>query len=216
LFNALLDMERAIVTEIPGTTRDVIQESIDIEGIPVILTDTAGIRELNSCNSGDYIESIGINITKNCIENADIVLFVYDLSQGLQKEDIEIYESVKHKKVLQIGAKADLLLSRYSEDGLLVSAKEKTGLDLIKNEIKKLVITEDVSSEFCTNTRQQECLIKSKNSLLQALNACKNNEIQDLISIDLKSALISLGEITGEIVSEEIINNIFENFCIGK
>ena len=98
----------------------------------------------------------------------------------------------------------------------MISSKEKSGLDLIKNEIKKLIITEDSSNEFCTNTRQQGCLVKSRSSLSQALIACESKELQDLISIDLKSALIDLGEITGEVVSEEIINNIFDNFCIGK
>lgn len=216
LFNALLDMERAIVTEIPGTTRDILQESLDIDGIPVVLMDTAGIRELKSENSSDYIESIGINNTKICIEKADLVLFIYDLTQGMQNEDFAIYEEIKDKKVIKIGSKADLLICNYSSDALMISTKEKTGLDLIKNEIKKLITTENTSSEFCTNTRQQECLSQSRNSLEQALIACKNKEIQDLISIDLKSALIALGEITGEVVSEEIINNIFDNFCIGK
>jgi len=240
LFNALLDMERAIVTEIPGTTRDIIQESLDIDGIPVILMDTAGIRKLDSQNSSDYIESIGINNTKTCIENADLVLFIYDLTQGLQSEDFAIYEEIKDKKVLKIGSKADLVTACHCErseaihlltgiwiassqaprndssETLAISAKEKIGLDLIKKEIKKLLITEDASSEFCTNARQQECLVISRNSLEQALSASKNKEIQDLISIDIKSALIALGEITGEVVSEEIINNIFDNFCIGK
>jgi len=250
LFNALLDMERAIVTEIPGTTRDIIQESLDIDGIPVVLMDTAGIRKLDSQNSSDYIESIGINNTKTCIENADLILFIYDLTQGLQSEDLAIYEEIKDKKVIKIGSKADLnchceqsrepdfltkcqrgtihqslpnkwiassQAPRNDNSGVLsISAKEKTGLDLIKKEIKKLLITEDASSEFCTNARQQECLATSRNSLEQALIACQNKEIQDLISIDLKSALIALGEITGEVVSEEIINNIFDNFCIGK
>jgi len=216
LFNALLDMERAIVTEIPGTTRDIIQESLDIDGIPVILMDTAGIRKLDSENTSDYIESIGINNTKNCIESADLVLFVYDLTQGLQNEDLAIYEELKNKKVLKIGSKADLVAHHDNLKTLAISAKEKIGLDLIKKEIKKLIITEDASNEFCTNTRQQQCLVTSLNSLEQALIACQNKEIQDLISIDLKSALIALGEITGEVVSEEIINNIFDNFCIGK
>lgn len=216
LFNALLDMERAIVTEIPGTTRDIIQESLDIDGIPVVLMDTAGIRKLDSGNSNDYIESIGINNTKTCIENADLILFIYDLTQGLQREDIAIYEEIKDKKILKIGSKADLLTYNDNTDSLMISAKEKTGLDSIKSGIKKLIITEDASNEFCTNARQQECLVKSRNSLLQALIACKSKELQDLISIDLKSALIDLGEITGEVVSEEIINNIFDNFCIGK
>ena len=217
LFNALLDTERAIVTEIPGTTRDIIQESLDVDGIPVILTDTAGIRDLNIQNSSDYIESIGINNTKTCIESADLILFVYDLTQGMQEEDLAVFEEIKHKKVIKIGSKADLphILNDRS-DVLVISSKERSGPGLIKNEIKKFLITDDVSGEFCTNTRQQECLVKSGDSLKQALNACRNNEIQDLISIDLKAALLELGEITGEVVSEEIINNIFENFCIGK
>lgn len=217
LFNALLDMERAIVTEFSGTTRDIIQESLDIDGIPVILTDTAGIRELNVENSSDYIESIGINNTKNCIDSADIVLFIYDLSQGILEEDSKILEEIKHKKVVKVGSKADLChCEESSDESIYISSKEKSGLNLIKTEIKKLVIADDVSGEFCTNTRQQECLTNSKNSLKQALIACQNSEIQDLISIDLKAALVSLGEITGEVVSEEIINNIFDNFCIGK
>ena len=217
LFNALLDMERAIVTEIPGTTRDIIQESVDIDGIPVILMDTAGIRNLDSNNSSDYIESIGINKTKTCIKNADLILFIYDLTQGLKTEDLAIYEEIKNKKVIKIGSKSDLVEScNDGQSTIKISAKAKIGLDLIKKEIRKLIITEDASNEFCTNTRQQECLAKSLASLEQSLSACKNSEIQDLILIDLKSALIALGEITGEVISEEIINNIFDNFCIGK
>ncbi len=217
LFNAFLDVERAIVTAIPGTTRDVIQESIDIEGIPIVLTDTAGIRELDKQNDSNHIESIGIDITKNYMEASDIILFIYDLTQGMQKEDTEILEKIKHKKVIKIGSKSDLVSAFISEDDCLrISAKEKTGLDLIKNEIKKNVIAEELSSDFSTNARQQECLKLSKLHLLQALQGCNDRVVQDLISIDLKSALISLGEIIGEVVSEEIINNIFDNFCIGK
>lgn len=217
LFNALLDMDRAIVTDIAGTTRDIIQEWLDIDGIPVILMDTAGIRELNTQNSSDYIESIGINITKNCIEQADLILFIYDLTQGLQNEDFIIQKNIEHKKVIKIGSKADLINEKpYDKDVLIISSIEKSGLNLIKNEIKKLIRTEDISNEFCTNTRQQQCLIKSSEALEQALIACKNMEIQDLIFIDLKTALIELGEITGESISEEVINNIFNNFCIGK
>jgi len=220
LFNAMLDIDRAIVTEFAGTTRDIIQEYIDIDGIPAILTDTAGIRDIDiELGTACQIEAIGINMTKNCIESADIVLFAYDLSEGMQQDDIYIYESIKHKNVIKIGTKLDLsptppVINDFKE--VHVSAKLKTGLNELKNLIKKIVISEDISDEFCTNTRQQQCLISCKNSLSNALDACKNQEIQDLISIDLKSALISLGEITGEVVSEEIINNIFDNFCIGK
>jgi len=219
IFNALLDMERAIVTEIPGTTRDIIQESLDIDGIPVVLTDTAGIRELESTSSSDYIECIGIDISKNCIENADIVLFITDSTQEIQKEDEEIFEIIKHKKVIKISSKADLISEKSlidNSDTLYVSAKNKLGLDLIKNEIAKNITHEETSEDFCTNARQQECLILAKEAFSQALHALEFGEIQDLISIDIKTGLIALGEITGEVVSEEIINNIFDNFCIGK
>jgi len=219
IFNALLDMERAIVTEIPGTTRDIIQESLDINGIPIILTDTAGIRELNSNSSSDYIESIGIDISKNCIENADLILFVTDSKQGITTEDEEIFNLIKHKKVIKISSKSDLIQPENNlkkEDTLYVSAKNGTGLDLIKNEISKNITSEGTSEDFCTNVRQQECLTNAKEAFNQALQALEFGEIQDLISIDIKTGLLSLGEIVGEVVTEEIIDNIFNNFCIGK
>ena len=206
LFNALLDANRAIVTEIPGTTRDVIQESIDIEGIPVVLIDTAGLRE-----SDDYIESIGINLTKETMENSDIILYVYDLTCP---DDIEI----NHKNVLKVGSKADLADKKTIDKGVIaVSSTEKTGLEALKQEIKNNVAGNiSAESDFCTNLRQQACLKDCKKSLEKALEGCGNHDPQDLISIDLKSALISLGEITGEVVSEEILDNIFSSFCIGK
>ncbi|MFH0703217.1 MAG: tRNA uridine-5-carboxymethylaminomethyl(34) synthesis GTPase MnmE [bacterium] len=223
LFNALLSIERSIVTEIPGTTRDIIQESLDINGIPVTLTDTAGIRELKDDSKSSYIESIGINIAKSYIKEADLVLFVFDLTIGMTEEDKIIYAETKEKPVIKIGSKLDLLDKKPAKnDGIIaVSSKTKEGIDFVKKEIEKLLFSEDLSfnisnNEFSTNLRQQECLNKAKISLLETLNSCKNKENQDFISIDLKSALISLGEITGEIVSDEIIDNIFSNFCIGK
>ncbi|OGI00735.1 MAG: tRNA uridine-5-carboxymethylaminomethyl(34) synthesis GTPase MnmE [Candidatus Melainabacteria bacterium GWF2_37_15] len=206
LFNALLDANRAIVTEIPGTTRDVIQESIDIDGIPVVLIDTAGLRE-----SDDYIESIGINLTKETMENSDIILYIYDLTCP---ECIEI----SHKNVIKVGSKADLAdLKSINKGVIAVSSTQKTGLEALKQEIKNNVAGNiPAESDFCTNLRQQACLKECKESLEKALEGCENCDPQDLISIDLKSALISLGEITGEVVSEEILDNIFSSFCIGK
>jgi len=219
LFNSLLNIERSIVTDIPGTTRDIIQEIIDIGGVPITLIDTAGIRELASKCSSDYIESIGINIAKACIKEADLVLFLYDSSQGMSAADKIIYEEVKDKPLVKIGTKADLMTCKINDnDVIYVSSKTYQGLDLVKKEIEKIIFSIDLSvnSDFSTNIRQQECLKNAKNSLLHALNSSKNREVQDFISIDLKSALLFLGEITGEVVSEEIINNIFSNFCIGK
>jgi len=208
LFNALLDMDRAIVTEIPGTTRDIIQESIDIEGVPVTLIDTAGLRE-----SDDYIESIGINLTKNVLESSDVVLHVFDLSEGREEKDFE----TKNTNIIKVGSKADLV----GDDALdcaavAVSSVNRAGLDRLKKEIVSKYVGNTDDGEFCTNTRQQECLRECEFHLEKVLEGCKNEDPQDLISIDLKSALVSLGEITGEVVSEEILDNIFSNFCIGK
>lgn len=219
LFNSLLNINRAIVTDIPGTTRDIIQESIDIKGIPVILTDTAGVRKLENKHSSDYIELMGIDITKSYIKDADLVLFVYDLMQGMIGEDINIYNEIRYKPSIKIGSKSDLVKENTAkEDVIPVSSKTQDGIEEIKSAIEKLILSENISSDtdFSTNLRQQECLNNAKESLSQALISCKNQVEQDFISIDLKSSLISLGEITGEVVSDEIINNIFSSFCIGK
>jgi len=218
LFNALLNMERAIVTNIPGTTRDIIQETIDIGGIPVTLIDTAGIREIENDHESHYIESIGINISKSCIKEADIVLFMADSEQGFTEDDKIIFEEIKNKPLIKIASKADLKLHQDLSDYIPVSSKTQLGLDELKKHIEKVILSSDnlQESEFSTNLRQQECLNNAKEALINANISCENREVQDFISIDLKSALISLGEITGEVVSDEIIENIFSNFCIGK
>ncbi len=223
LFNSLLDMDRAIVTNIPGTTRDTIQESLDVDGIPVTLIDTAGIRELDNKTQSDQIESIGINIAKDHIQNSDIVLFLYNLTEGMEKEDCDIFFEIKNKPVIKIGSKVDLVnnlneLSSLDKPDCLISTKTGDGIDIIKQKIKQFVLSaNDVdNSEYSTNIRHQECLNKAKESLLLAATSCQNYEPQDFVSIDLKSALLSLDEITGEVVTEEILDNIFSNFCIGK
>jgi tRNA modification GTPase len=218
LFNVVLNLDRAIVTDIAGTTRDILQETLDIEGIPVTLIDTAGIREIENLHEQNKIESIGINISKSCIQEADIVIFVADSKDGLIEEDKTIFEEIKHKPHLKVASKSDLGVHNSLNDYICVSAKTQKGLDELKNKIKEILLNSDnlQESEFSTNLRQQECLYKAKEALIQANIACINREIQDLISIDIKSAIISLGEITGEIVSDEIIDNIFSSFCIGK
>lgn len=219
LFNALLNIKRSIVTDIPGTTRDIIQEALDIDGIPVTLIDTAGIREIENNHSSDYIESIGINIARSYIKEADIIIFVHDLTCEINEKDNIIYKEIKDKSFITVGSKSDLANNINLKSIIIpVSSKTGEGLDLIKKEIKKIVFSKGmpINNEFSTNIRQQECLIKAKKSLLQALESVKNKEIQDFIAIDLKAALISLGEITGEVISDKIINNIFSNFCIGK
>lgn len=217
LFNAILDMERAIVTNIAGTTRDILQETIDIAGIPVNLIDTAGLREIQTTSDHDHIESIGINVSKSYINDADLVLFVTDLTQGELEEDKIIYSEISNKPIIKIGSKADLV-ENFNDEIIPVSSKTKQGIPELKQKIEDYLLQNNLTenTEFATNIRQQECLNQAKEALFQALETCKLEITQDLIAIDLKASIEFLGEITGEIITEEILNNIFENFCIGK
>lgn len=216
LFNALLSLNRAIVTEIAGTTRDILTESLDIDGIPVTLIDTAGIREHSDV---DKVEGIGIEFSKQSADEADFILFLYDASTGINEEDKIILNLIKDKKYLKVANKSDLAKEKLvdSVDTLSLSTLTKDGFEDLKSKIKDFVgETSLEDTEFITNNRQQDCLEKSRESLQQALLAAQVKELQDLISIDVKSALLFLDEITGEVITDDILNNIFDNFCIGK
>ena len=213
LFNKLLNLERAIVTDIAGTTRDIIKESFEIEGIFATLTDTAGIRENEDI---DKVEQIGINQAKNSIKDSDIVLLLFDGTKGITKEDEEIFNLAKDKKTILVATKADINDTNY-QNAISISSKTGFNIDKLKSLIYQNVININVDdTEFTTNQRQQEKLSDALQFINNALIASKNNELQDLISIDIKSALISLGEISGEVINDEILNGIFEKFCIGK
>lgn len=221
LFNILLNIDRAIVTDIPGTTRDIISETLDINGIPAVLTDTAGIRELEDNTGNNYVESIGINMSKASLEEADIVLFLFSLAEGLTDEDNKILEQLKNKRHIVVGTKSDLINNNkmpLESIFIPISSKNNTGIQELKDKIENIALNGKIEEnlDFSINTRQKECLAKAKNSLDLALEGANSRQIQDLILIDLKDSLISLGEITGEVVSDEILNNIFNNFCIGK
>lgn len=210
LFNALLSHQRAIVTDIAGTTRDILKETLDL-GIPVTLIDTAGIRE-----GKDKVEEIGVEYSKQSLNEADLVIFVYDASVGVQKEDLEIYELVKNKNHIVLANKCDLIADR-KENTVYISAVQGTGIEELKQTLtKKVCNIEPDNLEYVTNSRQQVCLNRAKASLEQALLAAQVRELQDLISIDVKSAILALDEITGELITDEILDNIFEHFCIGK
>ena len=212
LFNTLLNLDRAIVTDIAGTTRDVLRETLDF-GIPVTLIDTAGIRDDESVSK---VEEIGIEYSKQSLDEADLVLFLYDASKGITPDDEVIWDLVKNKNNIRIANKSDLVENRTS-DAYYISTKTKEGVDEIRDLIKNKVCDINPESlEFATNTRQQECLRQAKTSLELALEATQREELQDLISIDIKSALLALDELTGEVVTDEVLNNIFDNFCIGK
>jgi len=218
LFNALLSLDRAIVTDIAGTTRDVLKETLDL-GIPVTLVDTAGIRG----ESDDKVEAIGIEYSKQSLAEADLVIFVYDSTQGIQKDDQEIYDLVKDKNHIVVANKADKMPPHPNPlplgEGVILNLSALTGEGV--NELKqtltnKVCDIEPDDLEFVTNSRQQVCLSRARASLDQALLAANFHELQDLISIDVKASLLALDELTGELITDDILDNIFDHFCIGK
>ncbi len=212
LFNTLLNVERAIVTDIAGTTRDVLTETLDWD-VAITLVDTAGIRDNDEVGK---VEEIGIEYSKQSADEADLVLFLYDAAKGMNDDDKAILDLIKDKNHIIIANKADLIKDR-KPDTFYLSTVTKEGLDELKEKIKQTAYNFSLEdTEFVTNNRQQDCLLKCKESLTQALDAAKIHQLQDLISIDLKSALLYLDEITGEVITDDILNNIFDHFCIGK
>lgn len=213
LFNKLLNIDRAIVTEIEGTTRDTITETLEIEGISATLIDTAGIRE----NNTDKVEKIGIEQSKSAIDDSDIVLCLYDGTEGIKKEDKEIFALAKDKKHIIIKTKSDISDNKKADNEISISSLTGDGIEELKKRIYKEIIgLNPAESEFLTNQRHQHCLRLSLEALNNALIGARAQELQDLISIDLKAAVTNLGEISGEVITDNILNNIFENFCIGK
>ncbi|MBW9144861.1 tRNA uridine-5-carboxymethylaminomethyl(34) synthesis GTPase MnmE [Clostridium sp. CM028] len=221
LLNALVKEKRAIVTDVPGTTRDAIEEYINIEGIPVKIVDTAGIRETE-----DIVEKIGVEKSKEKIDEADLVILILDSSKKLSHEDREIIKYIKNKKYIVLLNKSDLggkieieelqsLKSKYITN---VSVKTGEGLNHVKEYIKDLFFKGEIKTEgiFVTNNRHKESLIRAKENLESSLNALEYTLAIDLASIDIRNAWISLGEITGEILEEDIIHKIFSEFCLGK
>ena len=214
VFNSLLNIDRAIVTNIAGTTRDVLHETLDL-GIPVTLIDTAGIRDENN-EDVDKVEEIGITYSKQSIAQADLSIFVYDINQGLQEEDKLILDLLEDKKHIVVANKIDLNNKR-DKDVYNLSAETKEGIEELKEAIKNIVCEISPENlEYVTNSRQTTCLQRAKEALEQALISSKEEQIQDLISIDVKQALLCLDEVTGEVITDDILNNIFEHFCIGK
>ena len=222
LLNSLLKEERAIVTHIPGTTRDVIEEIINIKGIPLVLTDTAGIRKTE-----DIVENIGVEKSKKFIENADLVLLVLDASRELESEDREVIEEIQNnnKKMIVLLNKIDLErkieLDEFGLENILeISAKDNIGIEDMEERIYSYIVEEKVedSSEklIITNIRHKTALEKTKDAIRNIFETIDAGMPMDLISVDLKEALDSLSEITGEISSEDILDHVFGNFCVGK
>ncbi|WP_029520422.1 tRNA uridine-5-carboxymethylaminomethyl(34) synthesis GTPase MnmE [Persephonella sp. IF05-L8] len=218
LFNALVGYERAIVSEYQGTTRDFIEESFSIQGIPVKLLDTAGIRETQ-----DKIEKIGIEKALEKIQEADIVLFVFDASEGITEEDLKIYQLVKDKNPIIVGNKSDLILDKssqkyYFKDIIFVSSKTQENLNKLEEKIlQTLNLIEDSDTDIYINLRHYEALKKAKQILQEVLNNIENyRDHKEILMLELTEAEKYLEEITGEITTEDVLGNIFSKFCIGK
>lgn len=221
LLNALLNENRAIVTDVPGTTRDVIEEYFNLDGIPIKIIDTAGIRDTN-----DVIESIGVVKSLEKINEADLIIFMLDLSRPLDNEDKQIISRISDKKYIVLLNKSDLnskikfkeiegLNPKYFIETSLLSGE---GIDRLKSMIKEMFFNQEIASDsiMLTNTRHKHALISASQSIEQAISTLHNTAAIDLASIDLRNAWSNLGEITGETVEEDIIDKIFSEFCLGK
>ncbi|SKA97456.1 tRNA modification GTPase trmE [Caloramator quimbayensis] len=222
LLNMLIQENKAIVTEIPGTTRDVIEEYINIEGIPIRLVDTAGIRE-----TGDVVEKIGVEKTKEYVDKADLVIFMLDASKNLEEEDYIIIDLIKNKNKIVVVNKMDIpqkIDIDYIKDIfkntpiIYTSVKEDDGIENIKKNIVEIVYKGNISSKdvYITNIRHKDILENAKRSIENGIETLKSGLPLDCASIDFKDAYLKLGEITGDTVSDDIIDRIFSNFCIGK
>lgn len=219
LLNCLLKEKRAIVTDIPGTTRDIIEEFISLDGIPVKITDTAGIRETE-----DEVEKIGVERSREKIDEADLIVLMLDSSRPLEIEDREIIDKVKDKKYVVLMNKNDLEKKISDKDikdlknVIYISAKTGFGIDELKEKVKELFFNGEVDSEsmIISNNRHKQALYRALENCQEALDRVKSNEYLDLISIYVTSALKALGEITGSELEEDLINKIFSEFCVGK
>ncbi|MBW6500584.1 MAG: tRNA uridine-5-carboxymethylaminomethyl(34) synthesis GTPase MnmE [Bacteroidales bacterium] len=230
LLNALLNEERAIVSEIPGTTRDTIEDTIFINGLEYRFIDTAGLRD-----TSDEVESMGIRRTHEKIMQASVLLLIGDISdtpEGINKRADEIREKIKHSGkylfilVNKIDLATDGSLPEFekhvhpgqNESLLFISAKEQQGLDELRRRLGEIVEKEKFNSGdvIITNLRHYEALSKVSESLSRVEEGLTNGIPEDLVAIDIRQAIHYLGEITGEITTDEILGNIFKNFCIGK
>lgn len=217
LLNLLLKEDRAIVTEIAGTTRDTIEESVNIKGITLRLIDTAGIR-----NTEDVVENIGVEKSKKVLNDAELILFLIDGSKGVMPEDIEILREIGDKNHIILINKIDLQNEEISIDDeniIRISAKTGEGMTELENKIEELFNLKNLDSEnelIITNMRHKDLLNKARNGLNTAKETIRMGLPIDMISINIKTAITSLGEILGESISEDVLNKIFEKFCVGK
>ena len=214
LLNMLLDEDKAIVSNIEGTTRDLVEGSLNIGNITLNLVDTAGIRE-----STDYVEEIGIKRSKKAIEEADLILLVLDSSKELEDQDYELLKLTENKKRIIIANKIDLNSCWSRDDAVLISTTQNKGIeDLIKKiyEITNVLELDVDSDKYLNNNRQVNLMNKALVALNSAYESINNLVDISLIEIDIKEAFDNLGEITGEAYPEELMDALFTKFCLGK
>ena len=223
LLNAILREERAIVTEYEGTTRDTIEEFIDIDGVPLKIIDTAGIR-----NAQDEVEKIGIEKAKEIAKNADLIIAIFDSTKKLDLEDEKILEIIKNKKSIIVLNKIDLQekdividnrIKKLNKTIIKISALKKQGIEKLNEEISKMFKLNEINTDgeiLVTNVRHRDLIIKAKENTNKAIEELEKNMPIDIIAVYIKEILENLGNITGEDVSENIINEIFAKFCLGK
>ena len=223
LLNAILKEDRAIVTDIAGTTRDTIEEFVTINGIPLNLVDTAGIRE-----ASDEVEKIGVEKSIKQAKDADLIIAIFDSSKDLTDEDLEILELIKNKKSIILLNKSDLnaeinendsRFTKITDNIIKISALNKTGIDLLYEKISNMFNLNEINLDndiLITNIRHKNIISKSLENVKKSKEALEMNLPIDIITIYIKNVLEDLGEITGEVVTEDIINEIFSKFCLGK
>ena len=224
LLNLLAGEEKAIVTEIAGTTRDIIEENINLKGIHLHIIDTAGIRK-----SDDIVEQIGVEKAKKYTADADLVIYVIDSSVPLDQNDYDIMEMIREKKCIILFNKTDMeslvsfddLKDKTDDSHIMIkiSAKENTGIDDFEKAVEKMFFQGKIRENdevMITNMRHKEALLEVKESLLQVKKSLDAGMPEDFYSIDLMSAYQSLGRIIGEETSEDLVNEIFSKFCMGK
>jgi len=220
LLNALLKEDRAIVSEIPGTTRDTVEEVLNLDGLLFRLIDTAGLQE-----TGDAIESIGVQKAMDKIGSASLLIYVFDLQNETRETVSQALSDLKgYKQVIVVGNKLDLMDQAKTEllfnanDFVLVSGKTGTGLDVLRQKMTGSVLSsaEHEDQTIVSNLRHAEALQKALDALQEVEENLKAQLPGELLSIELRSALDALGAITGEITNDDLLGSIFSNFCIGK
>lgn len=222
LLNEILKEERAIVTDIEGTTRDTIEEFVNIKGIPFKIIDTAGIRKADN-----EIEKIGIDKSKKALRDADLVIAIFDITKELSEEDFEILESIQNRNAIILLNKKDLKISKinkeqmkvYSENILEVSIKNKDGIESIYDKMAEIFNIHELDTDntsIITNIRHKQSIKEAKDNIIKAIDVICGDMPVDITAIYFKQAIEEMNKITGENVTEDIINDIFSKFCLGK